>query len=193
MTGGPYRQNLPLVIAIDGKTVRGAKTRNGKAPRLVAAVQLSVVTWTDFRDFTDVYNGPAAQASPKAASRCRFPILYSTPASTGPRSSGQPLTSPGRRPTGRPLAFCGSSWNSSAASWAGSAGCPTASGRTTGQPVRCLAHRHWPQQQIRVRLTARDGTPADCARLMADSLVHTQPRHWPVTQRQSLIAADSAT
>jgi hypothetical protein len=46
------------------------------------------------------------------------------------------------------------------------------------------------REQIRVRLTAGEGTPADRARLMADALVHTRPGQWPVTRRESLIAVD---
>ena len=43
------------------------------------------------------------------------------------------------------------------------------------------------REQIRVRLTAGDETPADRARLMAEALVRTEPGHWQVARRHSLI------
>jgi len=71
-----------LVIAIDGKTVRGAKNKDGKAPHLVAALAHGIGTVLG-----QVALGPQPAADTQATSSCmnttcRVPVVWTDGAIT---------------------------------------------------------------------------------------------------------------
>ncbi len=149
------------------------------------------VRWSDFRDFTGVYDGPVTQASPDGGMALPFPGL---------------VFDARRYRAEIKRASADRSWQT--ADWQAAAGLWQILDRERGQLARLgwvpegirSAYREgqfdvWltdtsHREQIRIRLTAANGTAADRARLMADALTGTQPATWPVTRRQSLIAVD---
>jgi hypothetical protein len=152
------------------------------------------VTWTDFRDFTGVYDGPGTQARPEGGVPLPFPDLVF--------DAGQYRAEIEQAAADQ--SWQTADWQAARLLWPFLEQQRSQLGRLGWVPDGIRSDYRpgqfdvWltdtgRQQQIRVRLTARDGTPGDRARLMADVLVHTQPGHWPVAQRQSLIVADSDT
>ena len=146
------------------------------------------VTWTDFRDFTAVNDGPATEASPEGGVLLPFPDLVFDARQY--RAEIERATADGSWQT--------PDWQAAHRLW-----------QFLDQERSQLARLGWVpdgirsdyregqfdvwltdtagREQIRVRLTAGDGTSADRARRMADALVRTEPGHWPVARRHSLI------
>ena len=145
------------------------------------------VRWSDFRDFADVYDGPAAEASPLGGVPLPFPDLAF--------DARQYRAEIERACADR--SWQTADWQAAHLLWQlldeerfqlarlGWAPDGVRSDYRPGQFDVWLTDTGR-QGQIRVRLTAGDGTPPDRARLMADALVRTEAGHWPVAQRQSL-------
>jgi hypothetical protein len=149
------------------------------------------VRWSDFRDFTGIFDGPATQASPDGGMALPFPGLVFDASSYRAEIE--------RASADRSWQTAG--WQAAHLLW-------QILDRARGQLARLgwvpdgIRSAYQPGQfdvwltdtshreQIRIRLTAASGTPADRARHMADTLTSTHPGKWPVTRRQSLIAAD---
>jgi len=150
------------------------------------------VTWSDFRDFPGVYDGPATQASPQGGVLLGFPGLVFDARRYRAEIARATADRSWQTADGQAADLLWQFLDQDRGQLARLGWVPDGlrSAYRTGQFDVWLTDTGG-REQIRVRLTAGDGTPADRARLMADALLCTRPEHWPVTRHLSLIRAEA--